>query len=59
MEVKTMIDSVLVKEDMLKYIYHVKTVRGLGRGILSNSDVLPEVELMGTWTKRKEEVNRA
>ena len=32
MEVKSMIDLVLVKRDMLHYIQGVRVVRGLGRG---------------------------
>ena len=33
MEVTSMMDLVLVKRDMLKYVQDVKTVRGMGLGI--------------------------
>ena len=32
MEVKSMVDLVLVKKDMLHYVHHVRVVRGMGRG---------------------------
>ena len=56
MEVMSMIDLVLVKRDTLKHVHNVKTVEGMGQGILDHSVVLCNVMLVGTGIKgRKEE----
>ena len=57
-EVKTMIDLVLVKKAMLCYVQDVMTVRGIGRGLSCHHVVLCKVRLVGTW-KRGEGVNGA
>ena len=48
-----MIDLVLVKKDMLRYVQDVRVVRGMGRG-LSDHHVLCKVRLVGAWIKRRE-----
>ena len=53
-EIKCMIDQVLVKRDMLRYVQSVLVVRGMGQG-LSDSHVVPcKVRLVGAWIKRRE-----
>src|SRR5678816_3166872 len=47
-----MIDFVLVKKEMLKYVLDVKSVRGLGMG-LSDHYVLCKIKLVGAWMERK------
>ena len=36
-EIKSMIDLVLVKRDMLRYVQDVRTVRGMGHGLSDHS----------------------
>ena len=52
MEVKSKIDLVLVKKDMLRYVQDVRTVRGMGRGLSDHHLALCKVRLMGAWIKR-------
>ena len=59
MEVKSTIDLVLVKRDMLHFEQDVRAVRGMGRGISYHHVVLCKVRLVGTWIKRREVVDRA
>ena len=47
-----MIDLVLVKKDMLRYVQDVRVVRGMGQDHV----VLCKVRLVGTWIKRREVV---
>ena len=35
-ELKSMIDLVLVKKDMLRYVQNVRMVRGMGRSLLDH-----------------------
>ena len=58
-EVKSMIDLVLVKKEMLRFVQDVRAVRGMGRGISDHHVVLCKVRLVGTWIKRREVVDRA
>ena len=46
MKVKGMIDLVLVKEDLLEYVYDVKRVKGLGKDISDHSMILCKVKLL-------------
>ena len=55
-EVKSTIDLVLVKRDMLRYLQDVKAVRGMGRGLSDHHVVLCKVRLVGAWSKRREVV---
>ena len=48
-----MIDLVLVKRDMLRY---VQDVRGMGRDLSDHYVVLCKVRLVGAWIKRREVV---
>ena len=48
MEIKTMIDLVLVRRDMLRYVQDVRAVRGMGRGLSTHHVVLCKVRLVGT-----------
>ena len=52
-----MIDQVLVKKEMLRFVQHVRAVRGMGRGISDHHFVLCKVRLVGTWIKRREVVD--
>ena len=48
-----MIDLLLLKRDMLRYIQDVRVVRGMRRG-LSDHHVVPcKVRLIGAWIKRR------
>ena len=58
-EVKSMIDRVLVKKDMLRFVQDVRAVRGMGRSLLDNHVVLCKVRLVETWIKKREVVDRA
>ena len=58
-EIKSMIDLVLVKRDMLRYVQDVRAVRGMGPGLSDYHVVLCTVRLVGAWIKRKELVVRA
>ena len=57
MEVKSMIDLVLVKKDMLHYVQNVRIVRTMGRGLSDHHVGLCKVRLVGIWIKRGEEVD--
>ena len=56
-EAKSMIDLVLAKKDMLRFVQDVRAVRGMGRGLSDHHIVLCKVKLVGTWIKRKGMVN--
>ena len=51
-----MIDLVLVKKNMLRYVQGVKAVRGMGRRLTDHHVVLCKVKLVGAWIKRREVV---
>ena len=51
-EIKSMIDLMLVKMDMLRYVQDVRAVRGMGRGLSDHYVVL--CWLVGVWIKRRE-----
>ena len=53
-EVRSMIDLILVKRDMLKYLCDVKVVRGLSGDLSDHLIVLCKIRLIGTWMERKE-----
>ena len=53
-EIKSMIDLVLVKRNMLRYVQDVRAVRGMGRGLSGHYVVLSKVRLVGAWIKRRE-----
>ena len=55
-EVKSMIDLVLVKMDMLQHVQNMRAVRGMGRGLSDHHVVLCKVRLVGAWIKRREVV---
>src|SRR5678815_1288391 len=48
-----MIDFVLVKKEMFKYVLDVKSVRGLGMGLSDHYVVLCKIKLVGAWMERK------
>ena len=52
-EVKSMIDLVLGKYDMLRFVKDVRAVRGMGRGLSDHHVVLYKVMLVGRWIKRR------
>ena len=43
-----MIDLVLVKKDMLRYVHDVRVVGGMGQGLPYHHVVLCKVKLVGT-----------
>ena len=47
-----MIDLVLVKKDMLRYVQDVRAVRGMGRGLSDHYVVLRKGQLVGAWIRR-------
>ena len=55
-EIKSMIDLVLVKREMLRYVQDVRVVRGLGRGLSGYHVVLCKVRLVGACIRRREVV---
>ena len=46
-ELKSMIDLVLVKRNMLQYVQYVRAVRGMGCGLSDHYAVLCKVRLVG------------
>ena len=54
-----MMDVLLVKKDMLRFVQDVKAVRGMGRVISDCHVVQCKVRLVGTWIKRTEVVDGA
>ena len=53
-EIKSMIDIMLVKRDMLRYVQDVREMRGMGCGLSDHYDVLCKVRLVKVWIKRRE-----
>ena len=53
-EVKSMMDLVMVKRDMLRYVQDVRAVRGIGRDLSDHHALLCKVRLVGAWIKRRE-----
>ena len=58
-EVKSMIDPVLVKKYMLRYVQDMRAVRRMGQYLLDHHAVLCKVRLVGSWVKRREVVDGA
>ena len=54
-----MIDLLLVKRIILRYMQNVRVVRGMGRGLSNHHFVLCKVRLVGAWSKRREVVFEA
>ena len=54
MKVKSIIDLVLVKKNMLRYVQYVKVVRGMGQGLSDHHVVLCKFRLVGAWIKKRE-----
>ena len=50
-EIKSMIDLVLVKRDLLHYVKDVRTVRRKGQGLSDHHVVLCKVRLIGAGSK--------
>ena len=55
-EVKSMINLVLVKKDMMRYVQDERVVRGMGRGLSDYHVVQCKVRLVGAWIKMREAV---
>ena len=53
-EVKSMIDLMLLKKDMLRFWQDVRAVGGMERGISDHHVVLCKIRLVGMWIKRRE-----
>ena len=51
-----MIDLVLVKRDILRFVQDVRAVRGMGHSLSDQNVVLCKVRLVGAWIKRGEVV---
>ena len=56
LEIKRMIDLVLVKRDMMRYVQDMRVVKGIGRGLSDHYVVLCKVRLVGAWIKKREVV---
>ena len=52
-DVNSMIDLVLVKKDMLRYVQDLKAVRGMGGDLSDPYVLLYKVNLVGAWIKRR------
>ena len=52
-EVKSMIDFVLVKKNILHFVQDVRAVRGMGLGISNPHVVLCKIRFVGSWIKRR------
>ena len=52
-EVKSMIDLVLVKNDMLHYVQDVRAVRGMGSGVSEQYVAIYKARLVGAWIRRE------
>ena len=55
-EIKNMIDLVLLKRDMLRYVQYMWAVKEIGRGTLGNYVIMCKVRFLGAWTKRRKVV---
>ena len=51
MEIKCLIDLVLVKKDKLRYVQYVRAVRGMGQDLSEHHVVLCKVRLVGAWLR--------
>ena len=58
-EVMSMIDMMLAKKDMVRYVQDVRAVKRMERGLLDSDVVLYKVRLTGARIKRREVVNVA
>ena len=54
-----MIDLFLVKKDTLRYVQHVMTLKGIGRGLLDHRVVLCYARLVVAWIRRRDVVDGA
>ena len=54
MEIKSLIDLVVVKRDMLRYVQKMRAVRGMGSDLSDHPVLLCNVRLVGVWIKRRE-----
>ena len=52
-EVKSMIDLVVVKKDMLLYVQDVRAVRGIGRHLSDHPVLLCKVKLVRAWIREE------
>ena len=52
-EIKSMIDLMMVKKAMRRYVQDVRPVRGMGRGLSDHHVVLCKSRLVGAWIKRR------
>ena len=50
-EIKSLVDLVMVKKDMLRYVQDVRAVGGMGRVFSDHHVVLCKVRLVGTWIR--------
>ena len=55
-DIRSMIDLVLVKRDLLRYMQDVRAVRGMERGLLDHHVVLRKARIVGAWIKKREVV---
>ena len=58
-KVRSMIDLVLGKKDMLPYVQDVRAVTGMRRGLLDHHVLMRKIRLVGEWIKRREVVTEA
>ena len=53
-EIKSMIDLVLVEWDMLRYMQDVRALRGMGQGLSDHHVVLCKFRFAEAWIERRE-----
>ena len=58
-EVKSIIDLVLMKKDILLFLQDVRAMGGMGRGISDHCAVMCKVRLVGTWIRWREVMDGA
>ena len=56
-EVKSMLDLVLVKKDILLYVQDVREVKGMAHGLSYHNVVLCKFRLVGAWIKKRKIVD--
>ena len=55
-DVKSMIDLVMLKRNILQYVQNLRAVRGMGQDLSDHHVVLCKIRLVGACIKRREVV---
>ena len=54
----SMIDLMMVKKYMPRFVQYLRAVRGVGQGLSDYHFIPCKVRFLATWTKRREVVNK-